>query len=323
MDWGLPGPAAFSVRSQARRQARSAVRMALFVLDLASSSFRTAPQPSARLSTFPQDSSPRIPAFSDPLTFRRNGDTQLSASGFRLLARCPPGPRSRPPACGSESQAFFPAIRLEPSPSTRLFKPTEGRRSRPDRGDLPESTRKGETSLVDPPGGRLSNSTRQRVELRLSPKDAQPDACIDRSGARPPPLRRWPTLLPLLRWPHSFHRSGGGPEDLHRTTRWRLFPRRTRRRSRTHAWLHPFLHYEWHRSPPIPPPPPFVPAERASLRQATSCLSSCASIPAGPVDPAILSRPEGGDRPVGATPIFDPEGRLSRSTRRGDSPSDP
>ena len=37
LDWGLPGTAALFVRSQAR----SAVRMALFVLDLASSTFRT------------------------------------------------------------------------------------------------------------------------------------------------------------------------------------------------------------------------------------------------------------------------------------------
>lgn len=53
LDWGLPGHPALSVRSQAR----SAVRMALFVLDLASSSFRTAPQPSARLRTSPHVSS--------------------------------------------------------------------------------------------------------------------------------------------------------------------------------------------------------------------------------------------------------------------------
>jgi hypothetical protein len=85
LDWGLPGPSSLSVRSQAR----SAVRMALFVLDLAASSLLTAPQPSARLRTFPQDSSPRRPTFSDPLTFRRNGDMHLSASGFRLLSHWP------------------------------------------------------------------------------------------------------------------------------------------------------------------------------------------------------------------------------------------
>ncbi len=98
LDWGLPGHPALSVRSQARRQARSAVRMALFVLPLASSSFRTTPQPSARLRTFPQDSSPRRPTFSDPVTFRRNGDTHLSASGFRLLARCLPRPWPQVPS---------------------------------------------------------------------------------------------------------------------------------------------------------------------------------------------------------------------------------
>lgn len=65
---------------------------------------------------------------------------------------------------------------------------------------------------------------------------------------------------------------------------------------------------------PIPPPPPLVPAERASLRQATSGLSSRASIRAGPVDPAILSRPQGGDRLVGATPPPTREGRPPGST---------
>lgn len=128
LDWGLAGATGLFVRSQVLSQARRAVRMALFVLDLASLSFRTAPQPSARRRTFPQDSSPRRPTFSNPLTFRRNGFTHLLGPTYR-------------PACGSESPSLYPGIRFEPSPSTRLFKPTEGRRSRPDRGDLPESTR--------------------------------------------------------------------------------------------------------------------------------------------------------------------------------------
>lgn len=195
------------------------------------------------------------------------------------------------PAHGSESTVPSTRDRFHPPPSIRLFEPTEGRRSRPDRGDLQESTRIGSTSTLDPSRGRLSNSTRQRVEPRLSPKDAQPDACIERSGVRPaahqaahdfPPTRR-ATRVPT------------------RVLARVLTCTRPCRFSITNGTV---------RTPHFPDllVPPLVSLKRASPRQATTRHLSPATIPASDVDPAApADRREAGStrqgdllhRPVG------------------------